>query len=135
MKKFLSCFLVALLLASSLAVTASAATAPNITPRSGWNYLDFTLTPGSPAARTPVVNANKGFVNCTNSTSSPISCYAGVEAYTSGSWLLYGSSLIPNDGIPHGSSMVEFPNDLSTRGVIGSSSAVCKASGTYGFYL
>lgn len=136
MKKFLSCFLIALLLVSSLTVTASAATAPDVESRSAWNYLPLSLSSGSTAARTSAMYALRGVVNCTNSTKSPRSCYAGVEVYESGSWLLYGSTLIPNDGMLHNSTLVESTdgNHITTRGVIGSSYADCTATGEYAFY-
>lgn len=117
-------------------MTASATTASNVESRSAWNYLDFNLNSGSTASRTSTVYALRGGVNCTNSTSSPRSCYAGVEVYDSGSWLLYTSTLIPNDGMLHNSSMAESKdgNHMTSRGVIGSSYADCTASGTYLFY-
>lgn len=136
MKKVLSCFLVALVLVSSLSVTASAATAPDVESRSAWNYLPLSLSAGSTTDRTSAMYALRGYVNCTNSTKSARSCYAGVEVYDSGAWLLYGSTLIPNDGMLHRSTTVEATdgNHLTTRGVIGSSYADCIATGEYGFY-
>lgn len=129
MKKLFSMLLVALILVTSLSVTASAAT------NGGWGYELFELYQYSTTARSSTHKAKQAQLQVDNYAVSNHSVSAAVEMKTGNSYVQYGTVTIGIGG-NSGTNIINSPTGsaVDTRGVIWSSSGGVRATGDLGFY-
>lgn len=130
MKKFFSMLLIALILVTSLSVTASAAT-----EEPQWRYEALELYTTGTTVRTDPHSALRGQVQMGNYATSKHTVYVAVEMVTGGSYVKYSTVSIPV-GVNSGTSIVDSPTGsaVNTRGVVWSTNTGARASGDLAFY-
>lgn len=128
MKKLFSMLLVALVLVSSLCVTASAAT-------NSWNYEALNLYQSGTTVRTNPHSTTRAQVQMHNYTSSNQTVYVAVEMVTGGSFVKYGTVSVPVGG-DNGTNIIDSPTGsaVNTRGVVWAASTGARASGDMGYW-
>lgn len=128
MKKLFSMFLVALVLVTSLCVTASAAT-------NAWNYEALNLYQSGTTVRTNAHSATRGQVQMDNYANSAQTVYVAVEMAAGGSYVKYGTVSIPIGG-NSGTNIINSPTGgaVNTRGVVWANSTGARAGGDLAYY-